>query len=320
MARGTRVARLHCLRALLRERARSRAVAIANNEVDYEHAMLEYNVGKPSTNCVANVPPVLDKAIRSGLRCIDTEKTPDACASSFDNAPGGFPMQSVRSEDSLLHFLRVAPGSGTFAKAPTASLVAELHRQRDEHPIWRSRFLRLIAAGALSMSDLRHVFGQYYHYSRNFTRYIAALMARCPDDYFRARLSENLWDEGGGAKPELRHAQLYRNFLSRGLGLDDPEDIPCESFTDKFVHDYLDYCMTAEPLACAAFLSLGTESIVSRMYGSFVQGLEKAGIDETALQFFHVHIAVDDDHALTLEKLMTSYANEPHWYEACVHA
>jgi len=229
-------------------------------------------------------------------------------------------MQSVRAEDSLFQFLRVAPGSGTFAKAPTPSLVAELHRQRDEHPIWRSRFLRLIAAGAFSISDLRHVFGQYYHYSRNFTRYIAALMARCPDDYFRARLSENLWDEGGGAKPELRHAQLYRNFLSQGLGLEDPEDIPCESFTEKFVHDYLDYCMTAEPLACAAFLSLGTESIVSRMYGIFIQGLEKAGIEETALQFFHVHIAVDDDHALTLEKLMTSYASEPHWFEACAHA
>src|SRR5437588_2713788 len=156
------------------------------------------------------------------------EDTGHARAFSRDTVQEVFPMQPVRNEDSLAQFLMVAPTSGTFAKTPTASLLAELHRQRDEHPLWRSRFLRLMAAGSLSMSDLRHVFGQYYHYSRNFTRYIAALMARCPDDYFRARLSENLWDEGGGAKPELRHAQLYRNFLAQGLGLDDPEDIPCE--------------------------------------------------------------------------------------------
>lgn len=170
------------------------------------------------------------------------------------------------------------------------------------------------------MSDLRYIFGQYYHYSRNFTRYIAALMARCPDDYFRSRLSENLWDEGGGQKPELRHAQLYRNFLNHGLGIEDYDDIPCESFTEKFVHDYLEACIASEPLEAAAFLSLGTESIVGRMYTVFVQGLEKAGIDELALQFFHVHIAVDDDHALTLEQLMSSYAAEPHWFEACAKA
>jgi len=229
-------------------------------------------------------------------------------------------MQALRADDSLSQFLRVSPGSGTFAKAPTANLLAELHRQRDEHPLWRCRFLRLMAAGALSHDDLRYVFGQYYHYSRNFTRYIAALMARCPNDYFRSRLSENLWDEGGGQKPELRHAQLYRNFLAQGLGLDDPEDIPCESFTEKFVSDYLEFCMSADPASAAAFLSLGTESIVSRMYGVFVQGLEKAHVEPESLTFFHVHIAVDDDHAVTLEQMMASYANDPHWFEACARA
>jgi pyrroloquinoline quinone (PQQ) biosynthesis protein C/quercetin dioxygenase-like cupin family protein len=229
-------------------------------------------------------------------------------------------MQAARADESVSHLLRDVPSSGTFTKTPTSSLLAELHRQRDDHPIWRSRFLRLIAAGALTKDDLRHVFGQYYHYSRNFTRYVAAVMARCPSDYFRARLSENLWDEGGGAQPELRHAQLYRNFLADGLGLDDPDDIACESCTEKFVHDYFDFCMTAEPMACAAFLSLGTESIVSRLYSTFHQGLEKAGIDERSLAFFRVHVAVDDEHAVTLEQLMASYAHEPHWFETCARA
>jgi pyrroloquinoline-quinone synthase len=97
--------------------------------------------------------------------------------------------------------------------------LAELHRRQAEHPFWTSPLLAGFAQGAFTKADLSYIFSQYHHYSRSFTKFIAAVMANCESDLFRAQLSENLWEEGGGCEPDRRHAQIFRNFLSRSLGL-----------------------------------------------------------------------------------------------------
>jgi mannose-6-phosphate isomerase-like protein (cupin superfamily) len=56
------------------------------------------------------------------------------------------------------------------------------------------------------------------------------------------------------------------------------------------------------------------------MYGVFVEGLRKAGIAEEHLKFFRLHMEVDDEHAITLEQLMASYAGEPGWLDGCARA
>jgi quercetin dioxygenase-like cupin family protein/pyrroloquinoline quinone (PQQ) biosynthesis protein C len=213
-----------------------------------------------------------------------------------------------------------APRSDSFDKSGRNNVLAELHRRRDDHPFWENRFLRFMARGAFTRHDLKYVFGQYYHYSRNFTRYVSALMTRCPDDLFRSRLSQNLWDEGGGAEPARRHAQLYRDFLRNAFEIIEPDEVPCEAYTEAFVREYLDFCLTAGPVAASAFLSLGTESIVARMYTTFIEGLRRAGIADELLEFFHIHISTDDDHAVTLEQMMCASAGDPQWFDICSRA
>jgi pyrroloquinoline quinone (PQQ) biosynthesis protein C/mannose-6-phosphate isomerase-like protein (cupin superfamily) len=203
---------------------------------------------------------------------------------------------------------------------PLAALMDELHRRQAHHPMWESRLLHAFRTGAFDRDDLRFVFSQYFLYSRNFTRYVAAVMANCESDYFRAKLSENLWEEGGGCEPERRHAQIFRNFLSRALGITSLDDIVYEDFTKLFVREYLQRCLTASPLVGAAFLSLGTEGIVARLYEPFVQGLLAAGLPESDLEFFRIHMECDDEHAATLEELMVSYAAEPGWFDTCAAA
>jgi pyrroloquinoline quinone (PQQ) biosynthesis protein C len=83
--------------------------------------------------------------------------------------------------------------------------IEELHVQQARHHFWDNALLRACEEGTLGREDFRYIFGQYYLYSKNFTRYLAGLMARCESDYFRARLAENLWEEGGGCDPEKRH-------------------------------------------------------------------------------------------------------------------
>ena len=198
--------------------------------------------------------------------------------------------------------------------------LAELHRRQAEHPFWSSKLLAGFAQGAFSKADLAYIFSQYHLYSKSFTRFIAAVMANCDNDLFRSQLSENLWDEGGGCEPERRHAQIYRNFLTGALGVADPAAITYESYTHNFVREVLVACLRAEPMAGAAFLSLGTEGIVPRMYQLMLSGLRGAGLADDQLEFFHIHISCDDEHALTLENMMLSYADHPGWFDACAAA
>jgi quercetin dioxygenase-like cupin family protein/pyrroloquinoline quinone (PQQ) biosynthesis protein C len=194
--------------------------------------------------------------------------------------------------------------------------LAGLKRFQSEHPIWSCRMIRACRAGQLTKDDFKYIFSQYYKYSKNFTRYLTALMTNCDSDYYRSVLSENLYEEGGGAEPQKRHAELFRRFLQRGLGVD-IESVRFQSFADEFFRQYLDFCRNSTPLATAAFLSLGTEGVVSRLYGYFHDGLLKAGVDEEHLTFFALHMECDDLHALTLTEMMRFYSTEPCWFEHC---
>ena len=198
--------------------------------------------------------------------------------------------------------------------------LAKLRIIQAEHPFWSNPLLAGFAQGSFTRDDLRFVFSQYHHYSKNFTRFIAAVMANCESDLFRAQLSENLWEEGGGCEPDRRHAQIFRNFLTRTMGIENPEALEYEPYTRHFVREFLVQSLRASPMAGAAFLSLGTEGIVARMYQIMVKGLTKAGIPSEELEFFHIHISCDDEHAVTLENMMASYANEPGWYDTCLAA
>ena len=206
-------------------------------------------------------------------------------------------------------------GGGTVDLSPERA-VAQLRVAQGEHPFWNNRFFKACTAGVLSKEDFKFMFSQYYLYSKNFTRYLAALMANCDSDYHRSRLSENLWEEGGGIAPEKRHAEIFRRFLREALEI----DVDCIDYLDTtrfFVREYLDFCLHSHPAAGSSFLSLGTEGIVSRMYGIIVEGLLKAGVPEEQITFFRIHMECDDEHAETLEKIMLSYAGTPDWYNTC---
>src|SRR6185503_741615 len=162
--------------------------------------------------------------------------------------------------------------------------MSQLRAAQAEHPFWNTKLLKACTAGQLTKADFKFIFSQYYLYSKNFTRYLSALMANCDSDYHRSRIAENLWEEGGGIAPEKRHAEIFRRFLADGLEID-VSNIDYLDSTRFFVREYLDFCMHSHPTAGSAFLSLGTEGIVARMYGILLEGLIKAGIAEEHTSF-----------------------------------
>jgi len=187
----------------------------------------------------------------------------------------------------------------------TDGICAELREFQQNHPLWNNPLLVACREGTLTLEDFKFVFSQYYAYSRSFTRFLAALMASCDDDLLRSQLSQNLWEEGGGAAPERRHSNIFRNFLTEGLGLK-LEQITFEAASLQFVKDYLEGSSTHDFAYATAFLSLGTEGIVARLYTDFVEGLQQAGVPDDKLEFFKIHIGCDDDHAETIERMMLS--------------
>jgi quercetin dioxygenase-like cupin family protein/pyrroloquinoline quinone (PQQ) biosynthesis protein C len=189
---------------------------------------------------------------------------------------------------------------------------AALREEMEAHPLWSCRLLRACNGGHLRLEDWRFIFGQYALYSTNFTRFLSAAMANCPNDYYRARLAQNLWEEGGMQDPRERHAEIFRSFLREGLEID-PAACPPQPYTQHYVEQVLGHCLSVAPAFVAAFLSLGTEATVPRLYGMFHQGLLRAGVPEQQLRFFTLHMACDDEHAATLLELMGSYAAEPDW-------
>jgi len=229
-------------------------------------------------------------------------------------------LESIITPVFELDFDRSGEDLGTSTSTLDRLLVLDqLHRAEQRHPFWTNRLFNACKGGHLTLDDFRFIFSQYYLYSKNFTRYLAAIMANCDNDYFRARLSENMWEEGGGTAPENRHSEMFRSFLRDGLSVD-IEQIDYHDFTHHFMHSYLDHCRGATSAAASAFFSLGTEGIVARTYEIFVAGLKQAGIEESNLKFFRLHMECDDEHAATLEEMMLSYSGEPDWSETCRRA
>jgi pyrroloquinoline-quinone synthase len=211
--------------------------------------------------------------------------------------------------------MRAASEGASTGLEPRGPL-ARLTRSVDTHPLWSCRLLRACESGSLDREAFAFLFAQYSEYSRQFTRYLCAAMANCPDDRIRARLSENLWEEGGGTEPNRRHAEIYRHFLKSALGID-PQAIVAHDFAKLFALQYLDYCLRSPATASGAFLSLGTEAIVPRLYQVLRHGLVRAGIDAAHLEFFDIHIAGDDLHAATLVEMMCLGTDTPGWEETC---
>lgn len=195
----------------------------------------------------------------------------------------------------------------------------KLNEIKDNHKIWSNPLLEACKIGTLTFADFQLFFSQYYFYSKNFTKLLAAAMLNSDNDYFRSKLSANLWEEGGGQDIKLRHTEIFRKFLREQLQIS-IENIHFESYSKYFFKQYLDLCLKSSPAECAAILAFGTEGIVPRWYTIIKNGLLNLGLTEDVLEFFNIHIVCDDMHTQTLEEITLSYSKKDYWLDRCKKA
>ena len=86
-------------------------------------------------------------------------------------------------------------------------------------------FLAHCREGVASLVELRAFVLQQHYYSRNFTRYLCALLSNLDREDDRLSLTFNLFEELGlGEGGQVPHTQIYRS-LMRQLGVE-PGDAP----------------------------------------------------------------------------------------------
>jgi pyrroloquinoline-quinone synthase len=159
-----------------------------------------------------------------------------------------------------------------------------------DHP-----FYAAWSEGRLTLEALRGYAGQYYRHVLAFPTYLSAVHSETTDLQTRQYLLENLIDEERG---EENHPELWLRF-AEGLGMrrEDvraaaplPETATCDAW-------FRDIASRGPAAGLAALYAY--ESMVPAVAQTKIAGLRKHyGIeDERTLQFFDVHLEVDEWHA-----------------------
>jgi pyrroloquinoline-quinone synthase len=152
-------------------------------------------------------------------------------------------------------------------------------------------------------AQMRHFVCQQFHYAQHFTRYLNALLANLTDAGDRRALMQNLFEEMGfaAASPQS-HAQIYLQMME-AMGLSADDEPPSEA-TRALVDTMFDCCSASRPLVGLGALCLGAEAVVPHLYRQILAGFEGVGERPANLAFFLMHIEADDDHALTMQRII----------------
>jgi pyrroloquinoline quinone (PQQ) biosynthesis protein C len=169
-------------------------------------------------------------------------------------------------------------------------------RALDEVP-----FLDRCRQGTVTPEELRAFLVQQYFYSRHFTRYLCALLSNITNDADRSELIHNLLEEMGfsGGKP---HAQIYASMMAK-MGCD-PVGESIHPATQELINGMFDCCRDGNPMVGLGALCLGAEAIVPHVYSQVVEGFRSVGETDDRLEFFLLHIESDDEHALTMRRII----------------
>ena len=174
-------------------------------------------------------------------------------------------------------------------------------------------FSRAWAAGELSRAQLGEWAIQHFYYIDPIPQQFAALYARLPDLDARQHLLENLLGEEMPACPEKRHPDLLRKF-ARACGVSDERILKAEENgevlpTTRAMRAWIWELSTIRHLseACAGIM-VALEGQLPTLYPKYIDAMRKMGFTEDDMEFFHVHIEGDTEHAHVGLELTERYA------------
>lgn len=174
-------------------------------------------------------------------------------------------------------------------------------------------FSRAWAAGELSREQLGRWAIQHFYYIDVVPQQFAALYARLPDLDARQHLLENLLGEEMPQAVEKRHPDLCAKFAA-ACGVPREELVGAEERgvilpTTRAMRSWVWELAMVRALgeACAGIM-VALEGQLPTLYPKYVAAMRKMGFSDDDLEFFHVHIEGDVEHAHVGLELAHRYA------------
>jgi pyrroloquinoline-quinone synthase len=205
----------------------------------------------------------------------------------------------------------------------SSQLFAALEAARQPQHGGGHPFSRAWAGGELSRAQLGEWAIQHFYYIDPIPQQFAALFARLPDLDARQHLLENLLGEEMPHAPGKRHPDLLRKF-ARACGVSDErilkaeqngEILPGTRAMRAWIWELAGIRHLAE--ACAGIM-VALEGQLPTLYPKYVEAMRKMGFSEDDLEFFHVHIEGDTEHAHVGLELTDRYATSAELQERAI--
>jgi pyrroloquinoline-quinone synthase len=172
------------------------------------------------------------------------------------------------------------------------------------------------ARGELSREQLGQWAMQHFHYIDPVAQQFAALYVRLPDLDARLELLDNLIGEEMPGQRGKRHPDLLAKF-ARACGVRDEELYGAELRglilpTTRAMRAWIWELATQRTMAEAfAGIMVALEGQLPTLYPMLVEAMRRMGFSDDDLEFFHVHIVNDVEHAASGLAIASRYANTP---------
>ncbi|MDD2760091.1 MAG: iron-containing redox enzyme family protein [Methylomonas sp.] len=185
----------------------------------------------------------------------------------------------------------------TTCRSKTGHIKSEWLERLDD-----TAFIKRCRNGKISRDELSRFVRQHQLYSREFTRYLAALISNIENEDDRLALTQNLFDEMGlGDAGTVPHTVLYREMMA-ALGVE-PDATPLPA-TRRMIDTMFECSKSDNFMTGLGALCLGAEGIVPYLYSAIVDGFLAVGESLDSLLFFTLHIECDDDHSETMYRII----------------
>ncbi len=184
-------------------------------------------------------------------------------------------------------------------------------------------FSRAWANGELSRTQLGEWAMQHFYYIDPIPQQFAQLFARLPDLDARQHLLENLLGEEMPHAAGKRHPDLLCKF-ARSCGISDERMLRAEQndevlTTTRAMRSWIWELSSIRHLseACSGIM-VALEGQLPTLYPKYVEAMRKMGFSDDDLEFFHVHIEGDTEHAHIGLELTARYAVTPELQERSI--
>ncbi len=195
-------------------------------------------------------------------------------------------------------------------KAVPGDLLKTLDEQIERKSLLKHPFYQAWVEGSLHLNALQEYAKQYYKHVLAFPTYLSAVHANCPYLPVRQQILENLIEEERGEK---NHPELWLRF-GEALGLDREQlrATPALPETDRAVSKFKSITLSRSFVEGVAAL-YAYEEQVPRVAATKIDGLRKYyNVTEArGLEFFTLHMEVDQWHAQTSRNIIRRYACTP---------